>query len=258
MPQILLCSPDCTLCPPGSSGKALGSSWGWMICGQWGSRTPLKKLLPGQKESGRSVRAEPSSEYLIWRADHGLSWAVLDDLFHSWKHRTNFLWERSVFDELLYYWTWDKTQCEITLWFFWKYKIPKISPVVGDFLIVSSFRKMESATFKKGQKTESGTAEAEETEALLQSKHSQSGPLLRVFWSMFGTYFLLSTVCLVICDVFLFSTPKVLRYVHIYDVFLSHVQDCYVHELTDLSGSTHRHTMTFWNLLLLMEGAHWY
>ncbi|NXY30028.1 MRP1 protein, partial [Pomatorhinus ruficollis] len=73
-------------------------------------------------------------------------------------------------------------------------------------------QKTESATFKKGQKTESGIAEAEETEALLQSKHSQSGPLLRMFWSMFGTYFLLSTVCLVICDVFLFSTPKVLSF----------------------------------------------
>uniref|UniRef100_A0A803VJQ2 ABC-type glutathione-S-conjugate transporter n=1 Tax=Ficedula albicollis TaxID=59894 RepID=A0A803VJQ2_FICAL len=72
-------------------------------------------------------------------------------------------------------------------------------------------QKMESATFKKSQKTETGIAEAEETEALLQSKHSQSGPLLRMFWSMFGTYFLLSTVCLVICDVFLFSTPRVLR-----------------------------------------------
>ncbi|XP_014750816.1 PREDICTED: multidrug resistance-associated protein 6-like isoform X6 [Sturnus vulgaris] len=80
-------------------------------------------------------------------------------------------------------------------------------------------QKMESATFKKGQKTETGIAGAEETEALLQSKHSQSGPLLRMFWSMFGTYFLLSTVCLVICDVFLFSTPKVLR------LFLKFIED---------------------------------
>ncbi|NWW84687.1 MRP6 protein, partial [Rhynochetos jubatus] len=71
-------------------------------------------------------------------------------------------------------------------------------------------QKMESATFKKGQKSESGITEAEETEVLLQSEHSQSGPLLKVFWSMFGTYFLFSTVCLVICDVFLFSIPKVL------------------------------------------------
>ncbi|NXD03164.1 MRP6 protein, partial [Certhia familiaris] len=80
-------------------------------------------------------------------------------------------------------------------------------------------KKMDSATFKKGQKTETGIAEAEETEALLQSKHSQSRPLLRMFWSIFGTYFLLSTVCLVICDVFLFSTPKVLS------LFLKFMED---------------------------------
>lgn len=106
---------------------------------------------------------------------------------------------------------------------------------------------MESATFKKGQKSETGIAEAEETEVLLQSEHSQSRPLLKVFWSMFGTYFLLSTVCLIICDVFLFSIPKLLRYVHIYNVFLSHVQDCCVHELTQryvgqhLQRWTHKH-----------------
>lgn len=137
---------------------------------------------------------------------------------------------------------------------FLKYKIPKLSPVVGSFLIVSSFRKMESATFKKGQKTETGIAEAEETEALLQSQHSQSGPLLKMFWSMFGTYFLLSTVCLVICDVFLFSTPKLLRYVHIYNVFLSHVQDCRVHELRVVYVSTHRHTNTDLSKSSLADG----
>lgn len=103
---------------------------------------------------------------------------------------------------------------------------------------------MDSAAFKKGKKTETGIAEAEETEALLQSKHSQSGPLLKMFWSMFGTYFLLSTACLVVCDVFLFSTPKVLRYVHIYNIFLSHVQGCCVHELRDVDVSPHRHTNT--------------
>ncbi|NXA05652.1 MRP6 protein, partial [Sapayoa aenigma] len=75
------------------------------------------------------------------------------------------------------------------------------------------------ATFKKGQKTETGTAEAEETEALLQSKHSASRPLLKMFWSMFGTYFLISTVCLVICDVFLFSIPKLLS------LFLKFIED---------------------------------
>ncbi|KFQ81082.1 Multidrug resistance-associated protein 1, partial [Phoenicopterus ruber ruber] len=80
-------------------------------------------------------------------------------------------------------------------------------------------QKMASATFKKGQKSETGIAEAEETEVLLQSEHSQSGPLLKTFWSMFGTYFLLSTVCLVICDVFLFSIPKLLS------LFLEFIED---------------------------------
>uniref|UniRef100_A0A8C8AD31 ABC-type glutathione-S-conjugate transporter n=1 Tax=Otus sunia TaxID=257818 RepID=A0A8C8AD31_9STRI len=60
---------------------------------------------------------------------------------------------------------------------------------------------------------------AEETEVLLQSERSQSGPLLRAFWSMFGTYFLLSTVCLVICDIFLFSIPKLLS------LFLEFIED---------------------------------
>ncbi|KAM6197294.1 ATP-binding cassette sub-family C member 6 [Sarcoramphus papa] len=80
-------------------------------------------------------------------------------------------------------------------------------------------QKMESAAFKKDQKSETGVAEAEETEVLLQSEHSQRGPLLKAFWSMFGTYFLLSTVCLVICDVFLFSIPKLLS------LFLEFIED---------------------------------
>ncbi|NWR69627.1 MRP1 protein, partial [Centropus unirufus] len=80
-------------------------------------------------------------------------------------------------------------------------------------------QKKESAAFKKGQKSENGVAEAEETELLLQSEHSQSGPLLQTFWSMFGTYFLLGTVCLVICDVFLFSIPKLLS------LFLAFTED---------------------------------
>ncbi|NXX50089.1 MRP6 protein, partial [Tricholaema leucomelas] len=79
--------------------------------------------------------------------------------------------------------------------------------------------KKESATFKKGQKSESGIAEAEETEVLLQSEHSQSKPLLKAFWSMFGTHFLLGTVCLLICDVFLFSTPQLLS------LFLQFIED---------------------------------
>ncbi|KFP16571.1 Multidrug resistance-associated protein 1, partial [Egretta garzetta] len=80
-------------------------------------------------------------------------------------------------------------------------------------------QKMESATLKKGQNSETGIAEVEETELLLQSEHNQSGPLLKVFWSMFGTYFLLSTICLVICDVFLFSIPKLLS------LFLEFIED---------------------------------
>ncbi|KFQ70893.1 Multidrug resistance-associated protein 1, partial [Phaethon lepturus] len=80
-------------------------------------------------------------------------------------------------------------------------------------------QKIESATFKKGQQNETGIAEAEETDVLLQSQHSQSRPLLKVFWSMFGTYFLLSSVCLVICDVFMFSIPKLLS------LFLKFIED---------------------------------
>ncbi|NXV78507.1 MRP6 protein, partial [Atlantisia rogersi] len=76
-----------------------------------------------------------------------------------------------------------------------------------------------SATFKKGQRSKSGIAEAEETEVLLHSESSQSRPLLKALWSMFGTYFLLSTVCLVTCDVFLFSIPKLLS------LFLEFIED---------------------------------
>ncbi|XP_009874370.1 PREDICTED: multidrug resistance-associated protein 6, partial [Apaloderma vittatum] len=82
-----------------------------------------------------------------------------------------------------------------------------------------SQQKIKSATFKKGQKSGSGIVEDEETEVLLKSEHSQSTPLLKAFWSMFGTHFLLSTVCLVICDVFLFSIPKVLS------LFLEFIED---------------------------------
>ncbi|NXN93448.1 MRP1 protein, partial [Rhinopomastus cyanomelas] len=77
----------------------------------------------------------------------------------------------------------------------------------------------ESTTSRKSVRGGTGAAEAEETEVLLQSEHSQSGPLLKVFWTMFGTSFLLSTACLVICDVFLFSTTKVLS------LFLEFIED---------------------------------
>ncbi|NXE47010.1 MRP6 protein, partial [Casuarius casuarius] len=80
-------------------------------------------------------------------------------------------------------------------------------------------QKTESITFKRSQKSETGLAEAEETQVLLQSEQSQSGPLLKAFWSMFGTYFLLGTLSLVICDVFLFSIPKLLS------LFLEFIED---------------------------------
>ncbi|NWJ05847.1 MRP6 protein, partial [Crypturellus undulatus] len=80
-------------------------------------------------------------------------------------------------------------------------------------------QKMESMTFKKVQKSETGLAEAEETQVLLQSEQSQSGPLLKALWSMFGSYFLLGTLSLVICDVFLFSIPKLLS------LFLEFIED---------------------------------
>ncbi|OXB81816.1 UNVERIFIED_CONTAM: hypothetical protein H355_015013 [Colinus virginianus] len=83
----------------------------------------------------------------------------------------------------------------------------------------SKKQKMESATFKKSRKSETGITEAEETEVLLQSEHNQSRPLLQALWSIFGTYFLLSTLCLVICDVFLFSIPKILS------LFLEFIED---------------------------------
>ncbi|XP_062444048.1 ATP-binding cassette sub-family C member 6-like [Rhea pennata] len=80
-------------------------------------------------------------------------------------------------------------------------------------------QKMESMTFKRGEKSKTGLAEAEETQVLLQSEQSQSGPLLKALWSMFGTYFLLGTLSLVICDVFLFSIPKLLS------LFLEFIED---------------------------------
>ncbi|NXA52285.1 MRP1 protein, partial [Nothocercus julius] len=80
-------------------------------------------------------------------------------------------------------------------------------------------QKMESMTFKKVQKSETGLAEAEETQVLLQPEQSQSGPLLKALWSMFGSYFLLGTLSLVICDIFLFSVPKLLS------LFLEFIED---------------------------------
>ncbi|XP_062999664.1 ATP-binding cassette sub-family C member 6 isoform X2 [Elgaria multicarinata webbii] len=52
--------------------------------------------------------------------------------------------------------------------------------------------------------------EGEESTMLLQPEYSRSKPLLKAFWNVFGTYFLLGTLCLVCCDVFLFLIPKTL------------------------------------------------
>uniref|UniRef100_A0A8C4YKE8 ABC-type glutathione-S-conjugate transporter n=1 Tax=Gopherus evgoodei TaxID=1825980 RepID=A0A8C4YKE8_9SAUR len=68
----------------------------------------------------------------------------------------------------------------------------------------------ESIKYKMDQQSGAGLVETEETQVLLQPEQRQSQPLLKAFWNMFGTYFLLGTLCLVICDVFLFSIPKIL------------------------------------------------
>ncbi|XP_075755486.1 ATP-binding cassette sub-family C member 6 isoform X3 [Pelodiscus sinensis] len=68
----------------------------------------------------------------------------------------------------------------------------------------------ESIKYKKDQQSRTGLAKTEEVQVLLQPEQSQSEPLLKAFWSMFGTYFLLGTLSLIICDVFLFSVPKIL------------------------------------------------
>uniref|UniRef100_A0A803TMZ5 ABC-type glutathione-S-conjugate transporter n=1 Tax=Anolis carolinensis TaxID=28377 RepID=A0A803TMZ5_ANOCA len=51
---------------------------------------------------------------------------------------------------------------------------------------------------------------ARETALLLQPENSKSKLLLKSFWSVFGTYFILGTLCLVAGDVFLFLIPKTL------------------------------------------------
>uniref|UniRef100_A0A8C0H8W7 ABC-type glutathione-S-conjugate transporter n=1 Tax=Chelonoidis abingdonii TaxID=106734 RepID=A0A8C0H8W7_CHEAB len=68
----------------------------------------------------------------------------------------------------------------------------------------------ESIKYKMDQQSGAGLVETEETQVLLQPEQRQSQPLLKAFWNMFGTYFLLGTLSLVICDVFLFSIPKIL------------------------------------------------
>lgn len=76
-------------------------------------------------------------------------------------------------------------------------------------------RKAGSIKFEKDQQREADTTEAGEKQVLLQPEDCQSKSLLKALWSMFGTYFLFGTLSLVICDVFLFSVPKIFRYVNI-------------------------------------------
>ncbi|XP_060548899.1 ATP-binding cassette sub-family C member 6 [Pantherophis guttatus] len=60
---------------------------------------------------------------------------------------------------------------------------------------------------------------ADETAILLQPEASKSKELLKTFWTAFGTYFLLATLCLITCDVFLFLVPKTLS------LFLDFIND---------------------------------
>ncbi|KAH0631882.1 hypothetical protein JD844_019776 [Phrynosoma platyrhinos] len=64
--------------------------------------------------------------------------------------------------------------------------------------------------FMKHKREQGNSQEVDETPILLQQENSKSKPLLKAFWSVFGTYFLLGTLCLVTGDVFLFLVPKTL------------------------------------------------
>ncbi|XP_014466254.2 ATP-binding cassette sub-family C member 6 isoform X1 [Alligator mississippiensis] len=73
-------------------------------------------------------------------------------------------------------------------------------------------QKAGSIKFEKDQQREADTTEAGEKQVLLQPEDCQSKSLLKALWSMFGTYFLFGTLSLVICDVFLFSVPKIFSF----------------------------------------------
>ncbi|XP_053133153.1 ATP-binding cassette sub-family C member 6-like isoform X2 [Hemicordylus capensis] len=71
-----------------------------------------------------------------------------------------------------------------------------------------------------GFRSEQGSHEdAEESTRLLPDSHRDSKPLLKAFWSVFGMYFLLGTLALVVCDIFLFLIPKV------FSLFLDFITD---------------------------------
>ncbi|XP_028913669.1 multidrug resistance-associated protein 6 isoform X3 [Ornithorhynchus anatinus] len=58
-----------------------------------------------------------------------------------------------------------------------------------------------------------------ETQPFLQSERTQSGPLLKAIWRVFGLSFLLGSLSLVACDIFTFSIPKILS------LFLEFISD---------------------------------
>ncbi|KAJ7305801.1 hypothetical protein JRQ81_010167 [Phrynocephalus forsythii] len=63
---------------------------------------------------------------------------------------------------------------------------------------------------RKFGREEANGEDLDETAILLRPEHSESKALLRAFWSVFGTYFLFGSLCLVIGDVFMFMVPKTL------------------------------------------------
>uniref|UniRef100_A0A669QEM8 ABC-type glutathione-S-conjugate transporter n=1 Tax=Phasianus colchicus TaxID=9054 RepID=A0A669QEM8_PHACC len=160
----------------------------------------------------------------------------LEDFFH---HVVTYLYASLVLGELVLFCLVDhppffnKNQCpeanssflsKITYWWFsglvWKGCRQSLG--VDDLWAVrkeDSSEEIVGWAEREWKKLNPTELSAEETEVLLQSEHSQSGPLLQAFWSMFGTYFLFSTLCLVICDVFLFSIPKILS------LFLEFIED---------------------------------
>uniref|UniRef100_A0A8C3I780 ABC-type glutathione-S-conjugate transporter n=1 Tax=Chrysemys picta bellii TaxID=8478 RepID=A0A8C3I780_CHRPI len=119
---------------------------------------------------------------------------------------------------------------KITFWWFsglvWKgYRQPLQADDLWSLMkensseeIVSQFER-EWKKYCNRAKHGAGLVETEETQVLLQPEQGQSEPLLKAFWNMFGTYFLLGTLSLVICDVFLFSVPKILS------LFLEFIMD---------------------------------
>uniref|UniRef100_A0A670Y9S5 ABC-type glutathione-S-conjugate transporter n=1 Tax=Pseudonaja textilis TaxID=8673 RepID=A0A670Y9S5_PSETE len=115
---------------------------------------------------------------------------------------------------------------KITFWWFarliWKgYWIPLQPDMLWSLAKENSSEeimdKVKDAWDKGCPKSEQENAD--ETSILLQPEAIKSKELLKTFWTVFGTYFLLATLCLVTCDVFLFLVPKTLS------LFLDFIND---------------------------------